>query len=179
MNARLQVEHGVTELVTGLDLVAEQLWIAAGRPLSEAVLAAAARATSVTRHAIEVRVSAEDPARDFAPAPGRVGRWTMPAGPDVRVDTAVRPGDRIPPDYDPMIAKILTVGPDRGSAIDRMARALREAEVTGIQTTIPFDIALFQDDVEWDRRLDPGDLGLPERPRHPVERLTVDPVRPS
>jgi len=145
VNARLQVEHGVTELVTDLDLVAEQFWIAAGSPLSAAVLAAAVTAAEPTRHAIEVRLAAEDPSRAFAPSPGRVGAWQMPAGPDVRVDTAIRAGERVPPDYDPMIAKIMTVGPDRATAIDRMRRALDEVVVTGIQTTLPFDRALMRD----------------------------------
>ncbi len=145
VNARLQVEHGVTELVTDLDLIAEQFWIAAGAPLSEAVLAAAAAALAPTRHAIEVRLAAEDPSQAFAPSPGRVGAWQMPAGPDVRVDTAIRAGERVPPDYDPMIAKIMTVGPDRASAIDRMRRALDEVVVTGIQTTLPFDRAVMRD----------------------------------
>ena len=146
VNARLQVEHGVTELITDLDLVAEQLWIAAGSPLSETVLAAAAAALTPARHAIEVRLAAEDPARAFAPSPGRVGVWQMPSGPGVRVDTAIRAGERVPPDYDPMIAKIMTVGPDRTSAIDRMRRALDEVAVTGIQTTLPFDRELFRSD---------------------------------
>jgi acetyl/propionyl-CoA carboxylase alpha subunit len=145
VNARLQVEHGVTELVTDLDLVAEQLWIAAGAPLSEAVLAAAAAAVVPTRHAIEVRLAAEDPSRGFAPSPGRVGEWRMPSGPGVRVDTAIRAGERVPPDYDPLIAKVMTVGPDRGTAIDRMRRALDEVAVTGIQTTLPFDRVLIRD----------------------------------
>ena len=145
VNARLQVEHGVTELVTDLDLVAEQLWIAAGQPLSDHVLAAAASAAEPARHAIEIRLAAEDPAREFGPVPGRVGEWTMPAGPGVRVDTAIRPGDRIPPDYDPMIAKIMTVGRDRRTAVRRMRRALDEVVVTGVQTTLPFDRALVRD----------------------------------
>ncbi len=146
VNARLQVEHGVTELVTDLDLVAEQLWIAAGRPLSDAAREAAVVAASPTRHAIEVRLAAEDPARDFAPVPGRIGSWSMPAGPGVRVDTAIRPGDRVAPDYDPMIAKVMTVGRDRRAAIRRMARALDEVVVSGIQTTLPFDRALVRDE---------------------------------
>jgi len=138
VNTRLQVEHGVTELATGIDIVVEQLHLAAGRDLSQLVVAAAQRAARPVRHAIEVRLSAEDPARDFAPAPGLVGRWVMPSGPGVRVDTAVEPGERISPDYDPMIAKVLVVADDRGSAITRLARALDEVEVTGIQTTLPF-----------------------------------------
>jgi acetyl/propionyl-CoA carboxylase alpha subunit len=138
VNTRLQVEHGVTELVTGLDLVAEQFRIAAGAPLSSDVLAAAARAAQPSGHAIEVRLSAEDPARDFAPAPGRIGRWAMPAGPGVRVDTAAEAGERVPPDYDPLIAKVMVVAGDRRAAIDRLRRALDEASVSGIQTTLPF-----------------------------------------
>jgi acetyl/propionyl-CoA carboxylase alpha subunit len=145
VNARLQVEHGVTELVTDLDLVAEQLWIAAGAGLSDDVRRAAAATAEPARHALEIRLSAEDPSRDFAPAPGRIGAWAMPAGPGVRVDTAVATGERIAPDYDPMIAKILTVGSNRAASIDRMRRALDEIVVTGIQTTLPFDRALVRD----------------------------------
>ena len=146
VNARLQVEHGVTELVTDLDLVAEQLWIAAGRPLSDRARDAAARALTPTRHAIEVRLAAEDPSREFAPAPGRIGTWTMPSGPGVRVDTAIRSGDRVPPEYDPMIAKVMAVAADRREAIAVLRRALDEIEVSGIQTTLPFDRALVRDD---------------------------------
>jgi acetyl/propionyl-CoA carboxylase alpha subunit len=146
VNARLQVEHGVTELVTDLDLVAEQLWVAAGRPLSDRARAAADRALAPTRHAIEARLAAEDPSRDFAPAPGRVGTWSMPSGPGVRVDTAIRAGDRVPPDYDPMIAKVMAVAGDRREAVAVLRRALDEVEVTGIQTTLPFDRALVRDE---------------------------------
>jgi acetyl/propionyl-CoA carboxylase alpha subunit len=138
VNTRLQVEHGVTELVADVDLVREQIRIAAGLPLSEATLAAAAEASRPRRHAIEVRLSAEDPARGFAPAPGRVGRWRMPTGPGVRVDTAIEEGDRVPPDYDPLIAKVMVVDHDREAAIGRLGRALDEIEVTGVQTTLPF-----------------------------------------
>jgi acetyl/propionyl-CoA carboxylase alpha subunit len=145
VNARLQVEHGVTELLTDLDLVAEQLWIAAGEPLSAAVREAAEQARHPARHAIEIRLAAEDPARDFAPVPGRIGRWVMPAGPGVRVDTAIVEGDRIPPDYDPMMAKVMTVGRDRRQALRRMRRALDEVVVTGVQTTLPFDRALLRE----------------------------------
>src|SRR3954451_23658529 len=97
VNTRLQVEHGVTELVTGIDIVAEQFRVAAGRPLSDAVLAAADRAADPTSHAIEVRLSAEDPSADFAPGPGRIRRWVMPEGPGVRVDTGVGEADLVPP----------------------------------------------------------------------------------
>jgi acetyl/propionyl-CoA carboxylase alpha subunit len=138
VNTRLQVEHGVTELVTGLDIVREQLWLAAGRPLSAAALAAAEGAAGTTGHAIEVRISAEDPARSFAPTPGRIGRWVMPSGPGVRIDTASETGDRIPPEYDNLIAKLLVHAGDRQAAISRLARCLDEAEIGGIQTTLPF-----------------------------------------
>jgi acetyl/propionyl-CoA carboxylase alpha subunit len=145
VNARLQVEHGVTELVSGVDIVREQFLLAAGHPLSETVRAAVTRAARPDRHAIEVRLSAEDPARDFAPASGWVGQWSMPAGPGVRVDTAVESGARIPPDYDPLIAKVLVTDVDRDRAIDRLARALDEVVVTGIQTTLPFHRAMVAD----------------------------------
>jgi len=169
VNTRLQVEHGVTELVTDVDIVREQIAIAAGRPLSGAVRDAAARAAETGRHAIEVRLSAEDPARDFAPAPGVVGEWVMPAGPGVRVETAIRSGDRIPPDYDPLVAKILVVDEDRGRALARLARALAETVVTGIQTTLPFHRFIATDatfragpppidwvDEHWPESLRPG-----------------------
>jgi acetyl/propionyl-CoA carboxylase alpha subunit len=138
VNTRLQVEHGVTELVSGLDIVREQLFLAAGRALSEAALAAAERAAEPTSHAIEVRLSAEDPATDFAPTPGRVTRWSMPAGPGVRVDTALEAGTRVPPEYDNLVAKVMVHAGDRPAAIDRLRRALDETEVAGIQTTLPF-----------------------------------------
>jgi acetyl/propionyl-CoA carboxylase alpha subunit len=138
VNARLQVEHGVTELVTGLDLVHEQFRIAAGAPLTPRVLAAAASAADPDRHAIEVRISAEDPGRGFAPTPGRVTRWAEPAGPGVRVDSGVREGSQVPMEYDPLLAKLMVVAPERPSALARLARALEEFQVGGIQTTLPF-----------------------------------------
>jgi acetyl/propionyl-CoA carboxylase alpha subunit len=138
VNTRLQVEHGVTELVTGLDIVSEQFRLAAGRPLSAAALAAAGRAAEPSSHAIEVRLSAEDPSRDFAPAPGRIRHWVMPEGPGVRVDTGVGDGDRVPPDYDNLVAKIMVHAGDRSAAIARLRRALDETEIAGIQTTLPF-----------------------------------------
>ena len=138
VNTRLQVEHGVTELVTGLDIVREQLLLAAGRPLSQAAIEAAARAATPIGHAIEVRIAAEDPGNAFAPGPGPVRRWIMPAGPGVRVDTAIQAGDRVPPEYDNLIAKLMVHAGDRDAAIDRLGRALTETEVGGIQTTIPF-----------------------------------------
>jgi acetyl/propionyl-CoA carboxylase alpha subunit len=146
VNTRLQVEHGVTELVSGVDIVREQLWIAAGEPLSDAVLAAGESAATPTSHAIEVRIAAEDPSRAFAPTPGRVGRWVMPSGPGVRVDTAIESGDRIPPDYDNLIAKLMVHAPDRDAAIDRLRRALDETEIGGVQTTLPFHRTVASDE---------------------------------
>ncbi len=145
VNTRLQVEHPVTELVSGVDIVQEQFRIAAGRPLSARVRAAAERAARPTSHAIELRISAEDPARVFAPTPGRITRWKMPAGPGIRVDTAVEAGDRIPAEYDPLIAKLVVLAEDRSGAIERLRRALDEAEVGGIQTTIPFHRAMLDE----------------------------------
>ncbi|HEX5450870.1 MAG TPA: biotin carboxylase N-terminal domain-containing protein [Candidatus Limnocylindrales bacterium] len=139
VNARLQVEHGVTELVTGLDLVAEQIRLAAGQPLSEAAVAANARATEPLGHAIEVRISAEDPARAFAPFPGTIRAWRSPSGPGVRVDGWVEPGTRIVGDYDPLLAKIMVLASDRPGALGRLRRALDEVVVSGLQTTLPFD----------------------------------------
>jgi acetyl/propionyl-CoA carboxylase alpha subunit len=138
VNTRLQVEHGVTELVTGLDLVREQLFLAAGEPLSEAVLEAAERAGDPRGHAIEVRLAAENPALGFTPTPGRIGRWSMPDGPGVRVDSGVGEGDRVPPEYDNLVAKIMVHAGDRDRAIDRLRRALDETAIGGIQTTLPF-----------------------------------------
>ena len=138
VNARLQVEHGVTELVSGLDLVHEQLWLAAGRPLSADALRAAERASEPSGHAIEVRLSAEDPARDFAPAPGTISRWRAPAGPGVRMDSGVAEGSEVSTFYDPLLAKLLVHAADRPRAIQRLRRALDELEVGGVQTTLPF-----------------------------------------
>ncbi len=129
VNCRLQVEHPVTELVTGIDIVREQIRIAAGEPL-----AATGRAHAAG-HAIEIRINAEDPARGFLPAPGTVTRFMPPLGPGVRVDTAVSSGVEIPPYYDSMIAKVIVWDDTRDAAIARAERALRELEVDGIPTT--------------------------------------------
>jgi acetyl/propionyl-CoA carboxylase alpha subunit len=144
VNARLQVEHGVTELVADIDLVHEQLWIAAGHALSQRALAAAATAATPTRHAIEVRLSAEDPARDFAPAPGALTAWTTPAGPGVRVDAGVEEGSVVSANYDPLLAKLMVVAEDRPRAIARLARAMAEFEIGGVQTSLPFQRWLIE-----------------------------------
>ena len=145
VNTRLQVEHPVTELVAGVDIVQEQFRIAAGRPLSARVRAAAERAARPTSHAIELRISAEDPARVFAPSPGLITRWRMPSGPGIRVDTAVEAGDRVPAEYDPLIAKLIVHAEDREGALARLRRALDETEVGGIQTTLPFHRAMLEE----------------------------------
>jgi acetyl-CoA carboxylase biotin carboxylase subunit len=129
VNCRLQVEHPVSELVTGVDVVREQLRIAAGEELS-----ATGRAAR-SGHAIEVRINAEDPTHGFRPAPGVVERFRPPLGPGVRTDTAIADGARIPPYYDSMIAKVIVHDVDRPAAIARAIRALEELEVTGIPTT--------------------------------------------
>jgi acetyl-CoA carboxylase, biotin carboxylase subunit len=130
LNARLQVEHPVSELVTGIDLVHEQLRIAANEPLSHT-----GRAPR-RGHAIEVRVNAEDPARDFMPMPGRLERFRPPLGPGVRVDTFVEDGAVVPPHYDSLLAKVIAWAPDRDLALARCLRSLNEFEVTGLPTTI-------------------------------------------
>ncbi len=145
VNTRLQVEHPVTELVSGVDIVAEQLWIAAGHPLSPRVLVAAEQAARPAAHAIEVRISAENPAALFAPSPGRVTRWVMPAGPGIRVETAIEAGDVVPSAYDPLIAKLIAVAEDRPRALARLRRALAETEIGGIQTTLPFHHAMLRE----------------------------------
>jgi acetyl-CoA carboxylase biotin carboxylase subunit len=129
VNCRLQVEHPVTELVTGVDIVREQLRIAAGEPLAHTGRAARAG------HALEIRINAEDPARGFAPAPGVVTRFRPPLGPGVRVDTAVSDGAVIPPQYDSLLAKVIVADATRDAAISRAERALGELEVEGIPTT--------------------------------------------
>jgi acetyl-CoA carboxylase, biotin carboxylase subunit len=140
MNARLQVEHPVSELVTGLDVVREQLRIAAGEALP-----ATGRA-SRSGHAIEIRINAEDPANGFAPSPGRIERLRLPGGPGVRLDTHVEAGSVVPPNYDSLIAKLCAWAPDRPAAIARGLRALGELEIDGIATTRDFAIDVLHSD---------------------------------
>ncbi len=132
MNTRIQVEHPVTELVTGIDLVAEQLRIAQGEPLRLAQDDVSARGW-----AIELRLNAEDPDNDFLPSPGSIEALRLPTGPWVRVDSWLEPGGEIPPYYDSLIGKLIVWGADRDEAIRRTRRALREVEIEGIKTTAP------------------------------------------
>src|SRR5204863_7775806 len=139
MNTRLQVEHTITEMVTGLDLVREQLRIASGEPLS-----IAQSDVSLRGHSIQCRINAEDPARDFVPTPGRVTRYREPSGPGVRADAGVVEGASISELYDPMIAKLIVWDTDRELARRRMLRALSEFEIEGVRSLIPLHMAVLE-----------------------------------
>ncbi|AKL98539.1 acetyl-CoA carboxylase biotin carboxylase subunit [Endomicrobium proavitum] len=130
MNTRIQVEHPVTEMITGIDLVKEQIRLAAGEKLSFN-----SEKIKILGHAIECRINAEDPDKDFIASPGKIGKLYLPGGPGIRVDTHVYSGYTIPPFYDSLIAKVIALGADREEAIDRMSRALREVEIEGIKNT--------------------------------------------
>src|SRR4051794_4539743 len=138
MNTRVQVEHCVTEMVTGIDIVREQIRIAAGEPLS-----IAQQNVEIRGHAIECRINAEAAHKNFAPAPGTITTYREPAGPGVRVDSGVEAGSEITPMYDPMVAKLIVWDLDREHATRRMIRALDEYEVGGVTTLIPFHSALL------------------------------------
>ncbi len=135
MNTRIQVEHPVSEMLTGIDLVAGQITLARGETparLSQGPIRAAG-------HAIECRIYAERPERRFLPSPGRIDSLRWPAsGPDLRLDTGVREGDTVTPHYDPLVAKLVAHGPERGTALDRMARALAETRIEGLSTNLAF-----------------------------------------
>ncbi|MEO1003121.1 MAG: acetyl-CoA carboxylase biotin carboxylase subunit [Cyanobacteria bacterium J06638_7] len=139
MNTRIQVEHPVTEMVTGVDLIAEQLRIAGGEPLS-----LKQEDIRLCGHAIEVRINAEDPRQNFRPAPGKITGWLPPGGPGVRIDSHVYTGYEIPPFYDSLIGKLIVWGVDRDHALRRLHRALSECAVTGIPTTIDFHLHLIE-----------------------------------
>ena len=188
MNTRLQVEHTITEMVTGLDLVREQLRIASGQPLSFAQSDVTLRG-----HSIQCRINAEDPARDFVPTPGRVTRYREPSGPGVRVDSGVVEGAVISELYDPMIAKLIVWDEDRELARRRMLRALSEFEVEGVHSLIPIHRAILEhpefaaggtmhDFVEgggYARSLEPepsadGAAAGPEPPRNEARTLVTE-----
>jgi acetyl-CoA carboxylase biotin carboxylase subunit len=138
MNTRIQVEHPVTELVTGIDLVKEQLRVASGEPLSFSQ-----DDVRILGHAIECRINAEDPSRNFAPTPGRITMFHPPGGPGVRLDTHIYEDYDIGPHYDSLLAKIICHGQDRNEAIARMVRALEELVVEGLPTSTPFHLAVL------------------------------------
>jgi acetyl-CoA carboxylase biotin carboxylase subunit len=138
VNARIQVEHPVTELVTGVDLIREQIRVAAGEKLRFRQKDVVPRGA-----AIECRINAEDPAKDFRPSAGTVTRWEPPGGPGVRLDSHVVAGYKVPPNYDSMVAKLLVHQPTRSEALAVMRRALREFTVEGIATTIPIHQQIF------------------------------------
>jgi 3-methylcrotonyl-CoA carboxylase alpha subunit len=152
MNTRLQVEHPVTEMITGLDLVEWQLRVAAGEPLPSAQSALA-----IDGHAIEARIYAEDPDRGFLPSIGRITHWRMPpAAADVRVDTGFREGDDVSPFYDPLLAKVIAWGKDREHARATLLRALDRCEVTGVTTNVAFLERVVAHDAFASGRLDTG-----------------------
>jgi acetyl-CoA/propionyl-CoA carboxylase, biotin carboxylase, biotin carboxyl carrier protein len=138
MNTRVQVEHCVTEMTTGIDIVREGILAAAGEPLT-----VKQEDVELRGHAIECRINAEDASRNFAPAPGKIGDYKEPSGPGVRVDSGVGPGGEVTPMYDPMVAKLIVWDKDRESATRRMLRALGEYEIEHLKTLIPFHQALL------------------------------------
>ncbi len=151
MNTRIQVEHPVTEAVTGVDLVKLQIVAAAGEPLG------LPDGIETSGHAIECRINAEDP-ETFAPSPGALRRFRPPAGPGVRVDSHGFEGGGMPPHYDSLLAKVVAYGKDRAEAVSRMARALREFEVDGIRTTLPLMRRIVESQAFLDAELDTGFL---------------------
>lgn len=140
MNTRIQVEHSVTEMVTGIDLVKEQIRLAAGEPLGYTQ-----EEVRICGWAIECRINAEDPGRNFAPSPGVITAFLPPGGPGVRLDSAAFAGWRVPPHYDSLIAKLIAWGRDRDEALSRMERALSEFVIEGIKTNIPFHRKVLRD----------------------------------
>ena len=145
MNTRVQVEHCVTEMTTGIDIVKTGIRVAAGEPLPFAQDDVVLRG-----HAIECRINAEDAARNFAPAPGRIAHYREPSGPGVRVDSGVGAGDEVSPMYDPMVAKLIVWDRDRDEATRRMLRALGQYEIDGLKTLLPFHRALLATE-QWAR----------------------------
>ena len=148
MNTRVQVEHCVTEMTTGIDIVKEGIRAAAGESLSYAQ-----EDVELRGHAIECRINAEDASKNFAPAPGKIGAYREPSGPGVRVDSGVGAGGEVSPMYDPMVAKLIVWDADREQATRRMLRALEEYEIEGLKTLIPFHKALLATE-QWAARRD-------------------------
>jgi acetyl-CoA carboxylase biotin carboxylase subunit len=153
MNTRIQVEHPVTEAITGIDLVREMILIAGGAPLRFAQADVGMRG-----HAIEVRINAEDPSNGFLPSPGRIDTLRIPGGPGVRFDSMLYPGCTVPPFYDSLLGKLIIWDEDRNYALARLQRALGELEVAGIATTKPLHQALARDSDVNAARFDTGFL---------------------
>jgi len=170
MNTRVQVEHCVTEMVTGIDIVKEGIRVAAGEPLS-----ITQEDVQLRGHAIECRINAEDASKNFAPAPGLIGDYREPTGPGVRVDSGVGPGSEISPMYDPMVAKLIVWDVDRDQATARMLRALGEYEITELKTLIPFHKAILATD-QWANAETCRDL---IENREWLKQLTFAPAGPS
>ena len=164
MNTRVQVEHCVTEMVTGIDIVREQVKIAAGEELQFGQ-----DDVEIRGHAIECRINAEDASKKFAPAPGKIGSYREPSGPGVRVDSGAEEGYEVLPLYDPMIAKLIVWDVDREASTRRMIRALHEYEIGGLKTLIPFHTALLDTDQWRERR----DLPRPRRGQGLAEAARV------
>lgn len=142
MNTRIQVEHGVTEMITGIDLIKEQIKVAEGRQLSFSQ-----EDVKINGCAIECRINAENPYKDFTPSPGKINNYIQPGGIGIRIDSAAYSGYLIPPFYDSMISKVIAWGRDRNEAIERMKRALSEFEIKGVETTIQFHKALMDNEI--------------------------------
>ncbi len=149
VNARVQVEHPVTEMVTGIDIVKEQIRVASGLPLS-----ISQDEVTLNGWAIECRINAEDPTNDFVPTPGRIRGYLPPGGTGVRVDSGIYAGYTIPPFYDSLIAKLIVWGWDRSEALSRMKRALHEYAIVGVKSNIPFHLAVMANE-----RFVRGELG--------------------
>lgn len=151
VNARIQVEHPVTEAITGIDLVKEQIRIAAGEPLS-----IKQKDVAINGHSIECRINAEDPARGFAPSPGRIEELRLPGGPGVRVDTHIYAGYRIPPNYDSLIAKLIVHRGTRAEAVATMRRALSEFHISPTRTTVPLHMSILDNQAFLTSDVDTG-----------------------
>jgi acetyl-CoA carboxylase biotin carboxylase subunit len=156
MNTRIQVEHPVTEMLTGVDLVKEQIRVAAGQPLSVLEM------PTLRGHVMECRVNAEDPARNFQPSPGKITVFHPPGGPGVRLDTHVYSGYTVPPYYDSLLAKLICQGRDREECMRRMQIALESFIIEGVTTTIPFLARVMQN-----RRFQSGDIDTKFLEREP------------
>jgi acetyl-CoA carboxylase biotin carboxylase subunit len=148
INCRIQVEHPVTEMLTGVDIIAEQIRVAAGEPLS-----LRQDAVDLRGHAIEFRINAEDPTDNFSPQTGEVESLMLPGGPGVRIDTHLFPGYEVPPYYDSLLAKLIVWGETREVALARSRRALAEFDVRGVKTNLPFHRGIIDNDAFLDARV--------------------------